>query len=194
MSALRDFRTQLIDLMADPYARPFVCTDSPLACRAFIVGFNAATRLPNPFIDYWSDETGFLKSKFDLDYAVTRKKRGNRPVMEAIASSLQPCLETNLYAAPTAKARQLPKALKSTRVLEFLFDAIRPEVVFAHSKPAVAFFETVTGAGESTSGIKEACWMGHRFQLYGRTGPLYTLGPRRGLELGMTLAGFGLLA
>jgi len=42
---LREFRVGLKTHLTDPHSRPFVCTGSPLECRAFIVGLNAATRL-----------------------------------------------------------------------------------------------------------------------------------------------------
>jgi len=106
MSDLREFKAGLDARVADPYVRPFVCTGSPLDCRSFIVGINAATRL-NTFSSYWSNIDGLCRKKFEADYDKVRSRRGNRPVIEAIAGKIGPCLETNLYAIPTKKAKQL---------------------------------------------------------------------------------------
>jgi hypothetical protein len=63
-SALAAFRKGLLDRLSDNHARPFVCHGSPLECRVFVVGLNAATRLDQPFTAFWSDETGFDRDAF----------------------------------------------------------------------------------------------------------------------------------
>jgi hypothetical protein len=63
--ALAEFRRGLERYVQNPYARPFVCTGSPLNCRSFIVGRNAATRLSKPFKSYWSDQDGVDRKAFD---------------------------------------------------------------------------------------------------------------------------------
>jgi hypothetical protein len=102
MSDLREFRIGLNAYLTDCHARPFVCTGSPLECRSFVVGLNAATRL-DTFSAYWSDSTGFCREKFKTDHGQERSGRGNRPRIEAIAEKIEPCLETNLFAIPTKK-------------------------------------------------------------------------------------------
>jgi hypothetical protein len=178
MSDLRAFKAGLeACLSADPSARPFVCTGSPLECRSFIVGFNAATRLRNPFSSYWSDSTGFDRQKFDADYREMRPRtsRGNRPRIEALAKEIGPCLETNLYAIPSRRAGQLTKDNRRNPIICYLFRAIRPELVFVHSNEPIRFFEEKTGCSGFTFEVKRARWQGHDFWLFGRPGPLYTL-------------------
>ncbi len=96
-----NFRVGLEPFLADARTRPFVCSGSPLACRSFIVGFNAATTLKNAFATYWSDESGFDRAAFDADYGATRSRHGNRPVIEAISAHIGPCLETNCGFRPS---------------------------------------------------------------------------------------------
>jgi hypothetical protein len=95
MGDLRRFREGLETYLKDSHARPFVCTGSPLECRSFVVGLNAATRLDDSFLSYWSDTDGFDRQKFDRDLAVQHPRRGkgtgNRPRIEAIAKEMTPC-------------------------------------------------------------------------------------------------------
>jgi hypothetical protein len=175
-------------LLADQYVRPFVCAGSPLECQSFIVGLNAATQLRKQFLCYWSDDCGFDRRKFNDDYAVTRRRRGNRPRIEAIAEQLAPCLETNLYATPTLKAKQLTKDNRDAPVICYLFATIRPTAVFVHSDEPIHFFARQTGCSEFTSAVKQAVWQGHKFWLYGRPGPLYTASIAEAKACGAKLA------
>ena len=137
---LEEFRQGLEPLVpCNSKLRPFVCTGSPLECHSFVVGFNPATLLPQPFWHYWSDEVGFNRKSFNKDYAKERKKaaaqagkkirQGNRLRIEAISCALDKCLETNLYALPTKKASYLAEDDKDWRIFEYLFRVIRPRVV-----------------------------------------------------------------
>ena len=189
MPNLSEFKTGLDDYLTDPRARPFVCTGSPMECRSFIVGINAATPL-EPFSCYWSDETGFNRKKFEADYKKVKSRRGNRPVIEAIAAYIKPCLETNLYAIPTKKAKDLTEDDRRHPVICYLFRAIRPELVFVHSKAAIRFFEEETGCRSFTSEVTRTRWQEHDFWLFGRPGVLWTLGshaPALGAKLAMNL-------
>jgi hypothetical protein len=187
-TALAEFSSGLKHYLIDPHTRPFVCTGSPLQCRSFIVGLNAATRLREPFWAYWSDETGFDRAKFDSDYSQERRRKGNRPVIEAIGKEIGPCLETNLYAMPTRKAKELTAADREKPIIEYLFRSIKPALVFVHSNEPMRFFATATGCGVITPEGRRARWHGHEFWLAGRSGPLYTLGAAKGTALGASLA------
>ena len=57
-----------------------------------------------------------------------------------------------------------------------------------HSNEPIRFFEQATGCAGFTSEVKPAEWHGHAFLLFGRPGPLYTLGPKNGAALGDRLA------
>ncbi|TDR94134.1 hypothetical protein EV668_1409 [Enterovirga rhinocerotis] len=110
-------------------------------------------------------------------------------MIEAISAQIAPCLETNLYAHPTKKAKDLTRADREVSIIEFLFLAIRPRLVFCHSKEPIRFFEKATGcSGFDQDEVKRTRWHGHEFLIFGRPGPLYTLGPRRASELGAMLA------
>jgi hypothetical protein len=188
---LQEFRAGLeAYLAADRCARPFVCTGSPLDCRSFIVGLNAATRLSNPFLSYCSDSTGFDRHKFNRDYREVRSQAstGNPPRIEAIAKAIAPCLETNLFAIPTRSAKQLTKDDRQNPIICFLFRAIRPELVVAHSNEPIHFFAERTGCAGFTSEVKRARWQGHEFWLFGLARALYTLRIQDAAACGAKLA------
>ena len=173
-TSLSDFWKRLTELVADDSLRPFVCHSSPLDCRVFIVGFNPATTLDKPFTSYWSDETGFDKPAFMADYRRLRSIRGARPRMEAISSAFpaRTCLETNICSKATAKASQLAKHDQRTEIFRFLFDAIRPDLVFVHSNQPIDFFRNETGCDNFLEHLQSCRWQGHDFLLRGRPGPL----------------------
>lgn len=186
---LAAFREELLKRLPSPYARPFVCDGSPLTCQAFIVGENAATRLEQPFVTYWSDESGFLLDRFQRDYLATRDSiKGARPRIERISGAIAPCLETNVYATPTPKARNLTAADRKHPIIEFLFEAVKPRLVFAHGKTAVDFFAQATGAQNFTEDVQRSRWHGHDFLLYGRPGPLWRMGFDEATALGTRLS------
>jgi hypothetical protein len=191
MGELQAFKAGLQSYLAtDCHARPFVCSGSPLQCRSFIVGLNAATRLKEPFWCYWLDDIGFDHPKFKADYCAERPHtgRGNRPRIEAIAKEIAPSLETNLYAKPSMKASQLSKKDQENPIICYLFGAIRPALVFVHSRKPIRFFEARTGCHDFTSKVQWPSWQGHSFWLFGLDQPLYTLSLQKAAELGANLA------
>ncbi len=188
MIDLRAFRKGLTPYVKDPHARPFVCTGSPLECKSFVVGLNAATRLTGSFASYWSDVTGFDRQKFDSDYNTDKPKKGNRPRIEAIARELMPCLETNLYAVPTKKAKQLTAEDRLNPAICYLFKSIRPSRVFVHSNEPIRFFKEKTGCSDFLFEPKRVLWDDHEFWLLGRPGPLFTSRVKDVAECGATLA------
>ena len=191
MADLREFKAGLDAYLAkDAYARPFVCEGSPLDCRSFIVGLNAATRLSTRFSCYWSDSVGFDRGKFECDYRKMRPQtgRGNRPRIEVIAKEIAPCLETNLYAIPTSKAVQLTEENRRNPVICYLFRIIKPELVFVHSNEPIHFFEEKTGCSGFTGEAKRVRWQGHDFWLCGLPRALYTLRIQDAADLGAKLA------
>lgn len=188
MTTLADFRAGLEPYLVHLGARPFVCAGSPLACRSFVVGLNAATALDHHFSAYWSDETGFDRELFLNHYRRLRKRAGNRPVVEAISRTLGSCIETNLYAVPTRKARELTLADRERPVIEYLFRSIKPRAVFVHSNEPIEYFARQTGCGDFVSQPRQVTWHGHAFWILGRRGPLYTLGLKGGAKYVAELA------
>lgn len=147
---LQDFETQLRDQIGYPSNfRPFVCDGSPMDCRVFIVGFNPATTLSTDFWQFWVPNQGFDKSQWFDSYREDRrtqplkpgKKRRNeisntRRVLEWVLDAAFPvrCLETNLYATPTAQAADLHSHQRYTAVFDFLVNAIKPRIIVTHGK------------------------------------------------------------
>jgi hypothetical protein len=192
---LREFREKLQALMDVPGLRPFVCDGSPLAARVFVVGFNPATSMDQPFWHYWSDDTGFDKQLFMSDYLLKRglnEPEGVRARIERIVSQLPrgAAVETNICSLPTRRAAELRSEQRVTRVFRFLLEAIRPRIVYTHSTEPVRYFESLTGVRGFDSGTSvEAAHDRHRFQLLGTLGLLFRMGYGDAEALRRRLAG-----
>ncbi len=187
---LKQFRDQLQALMSDPRSRPFVCDGSPLTCSVFIVGFNPATEMDQPFWSYWSDTSGFDKRAFMRDYLAKRglsQPKGVRARIEKIVSRLPPgtCLETNICSKPTKTAAELAPADWTTAIFRFLLDTIRPHFVYVHSSDPVDYFRNLTGIDGFDNGIaRMAAVQDHRFLLLGTRAPRFRMGFSNAEELG----------
>jgi hypothetical protein len=133
----------------DDSLRPFVCDGSPLDCDAFIVGANPATSVP--FWPYWHDTTGFDRRSWLQDYEQIRvatakpPRSRTRDQIDRVVASAAPtkCLETNAYASPSSAIADLKNASRSTALITFLVDAIRPKVILAHGREAQAAIDNV---------------------------------------------------
>lgn len=140
---MSNFRSKLGQLLPSPNSRPFLCDGSPLDCRIFIVGTNSAREVEKPFWSFWSDPRGFNKAEYlreleRLPRGPTRTRRNIEIV--ACAAGPEITLDTNIYLQPTPTQGQLRKEDQTTDVIEFLLEAIRPEVVLAHGRKAKKFF------------------------------------------------------
>lgn len=188
--SLRDFRERLQGLMLEPGLRPFVCHGSPLTCQAFIVGFNPATAMDEPFWSYWSDDSGFDKPRFMRDYLQKRRlkePKGVRARIERIVGQLPPglALETNICSKPTKTAAELKPNDRITEIFRFLLDTIRPKLVYAHSNDPIAYLEKLTGTQGFDAGTpRPAVYKGHEFELVATRGPLFTMGFEEAASLG----------
>jgi len=191
---LVEFRERLQVLMDEPGLRPFVCDGSPLRCRAFIVGFNPATAMDRPFWDYWSDSDGFDKRTFLTDYLAKRgltQPKGVRARIERIAAqaAIGTFLETNICSKPTRTASELSRHNRKTTVFRFLLRTIRPQLVYAHSKDPIAYFERLTGTLGFNSQIATTVTVGdHGFVVFATSGPLFRMGFADAEKLGRRLA------
>jgi hypothetical protein len=58
--------------LVGPRSRPFLCDGHPLAAEVFIVGFNSATSLSRPFLDFWDAKDGMNLQSFDGFYCALR--------------------------------------------------------------------------------------------------------------------------
>jgi len=150
MSTIEEFEEILSGLVGRPSdLRPFVCEGSPLNCRAFIVGFNPATEMSSGFWDFWRSGYGFDKSAWFAAYLHERQVRPLKPgkkrrpaVSNTLLQEASPVqvLETNIYSAPTERVDDLASEQRLSEPFRFLLDSVKPDVVVAHGKDAVAYF------------------------------------------------------
>ena len=155
MPNLKSFEDSLVALIGSPTSlRPFVCNGSPLECNAFIVGFNPASASDEDFWSFWSNKSGFDKSAWYQNYLRERRERPLKPgktrrnlisntrrIIDWIIEDASPIkfLETNIYSAPSEEARDLCTAQRLTAPFDFLLTTIKPELIVAHGKDAIAY-------------------------------------------------------
>jgi hypothetical protein len=191
--SLREFREGLQGLMTEPGLRPFICSGSPLACSVFIVGFNPATPIDEPFWNYWNDEIGFDKKSFMQDYLRKRglaKPKGVRARIERIVCELSEgtCLETNICSRPTETAAELAPGDRTTDIFQFLLRTVKPRLVYAHSNQPIDYFIRLTGCRDFDKGeARQADVDGHKFLITGTRGPLFRMGFEDASSLGRSL-------
>ena len=163
---LQKFETDLRAIIGqNDTLRPFVCEGSPLDCEVFIVGFNPATELSQPFWKFWRTEYGFDKTAWFESYKLDRQtkplshgktRRANvsntRRVIDWITEEARPtkCLETNLYALPTEQAKDLSTKNRVSGIFDFLLQTVRPKMVILHGKDAAQYLSKLP---TSTKGI-----------------------------------------
>lgn len=156
-----DFKEKLKELIGnDMKLRPFVCDGNPLACEAFIVGFNPATDSERGFLEFWEEPTGFDRKSWLENYIVermtaplklgkTRRQRlsNTRQRLEWIVASAKPTnvLETNLFSRPSSDEKSLAKENRVTDIFDFLVQTIQPKAILLHGKEAKEYFEKCIG-------------------------------------------------
>ena len=154
MDPLAKFAFDLAELIGRPTSlRPFVCEGSPLTCKVFIVGLNPASTSSTDFWEFWKPGYGFDKRAWcsaylrDLQAAPLKPGRtrrnpisNTRKIMDLVIAAAHParCLETNIYAAASEESSDLPEERRDTAPFDFLLRTIRPRLIVAHGKDAVA--------------------------------------------------------
>lgn len=155
MSQLDELESTLREMTAELGGmRPFVCNGSPLECDVFIVGCNPATVMDADFWSYWRMGHGFDKDAWLADYKAQRRNAGKREVsptrraIEVLVESCRPlkCLETNVFAEPSARQSDLGTAARSRSMLAFLVNAIEPRWIISHGAIANAAVERLAGS------------------------------------------------
>jgi hypothetical protein len=152
MQDIYTFEDELVALLGKPtFLRPFVCEDSPLDCKVFIVGFNPATESSVDFWRFWRRGLGFDKEAWYANYLEERMLRplepgkvrrnrvsNTRRVMEWIIKEMWPqkCLETNIHSMPTTRASGLTTACRNTDPFDYLVRKIDPCLIIAHGDKA----------------------------------------------------------
>jgi len=157
MNTVDSFEIKLAALIGKPTdLRPFVCDGSPLECQAFIVGFNPATTMTADFWEFWRSGYGFDKETWLAAYTKDRQARPLKPgktrrnpisntrrVLNWVAEAAAPipCLETNIYSAPTEQAVDLEVQQRVTAPFNFLLAALNPKVIIAHGTDATTYVQ-----------------------------------------------------
>lgn len=187
--SLKSFRQEIAARMKHTTDRPFLCKGNPLECRIFLVGFNPATRLRSDFWNFWADEGGFDFDAMMVEYNLIKRFRGVRPRLNAIVEKALPnrCLETNICSTPTRAAADLTKNMQNTEIFKYLYDTVKPSVIFAHSNRPINFFVDEAGSDPELH-RQEVEWRGHKFILVSRPGPLFRCSIGKAAELGSQLA------
>jgi hypothetical protein len=156
---LPDFYQQLSSLLSNhPKWRPFMCNGDPTKSKALVIGVNPAT-LVHPlkkcacshcgsdlqsrieFLNYFCPKHGFDKQRWIEDYKETRrpaKRRMStaRSRINSLTDGMDACLETNIYAQITAKARDVTE--KDTTAFSLILSAVRPRAMLVHGEAAAA--------------------------------------------------------
>ena len=156
-SGLCEFSRGLASLIGKPTdLRPFVCEGSPLACDAFLVGFNPASHMSVDYWDFWSDSYGFDKCAWITKYKEERRNRPLKPgrkrrnevsntrrIIEEVVQSAKPvkCLETNIYAKATEQASDLEERSRVTAPFDYLLRKVAPRLVIAHGREAEDYLQ-----------------------------------------------------
>ena len=136
--------------------RPLICEGNPLDCEIFIVGINSATEMQNDFWSFWSEKSGFNKSKWLESYILERKLKPLKPNktrrnklsntrqrIEWIVETIKPfkTLETNLFVKATPTADELMSEDRESSVFEYLLESIKPKIIFIHGNEVIEYFE-----------------------------------------------------
>jgi hypothetical protein len=152
MTKLDEFEAELrVRIGQSTNLRPFVCNGSPLDCKVFVVGFNPATRMNADFWHFWRSGLGFDRAAWFAEYKADRQHRpldpgkkhrsvlsNSRRVMEWVIEEAAPIaiLETNIFALPTKRAKDLPPGDRDTSPFDLLMERIEPKVIVVHGNDA----------------------------------------------------------
>jgi len=151
---LKEFRENLAKLLesleSEDY-RPFVCQGSPFDCEIFIVGSNPATMDKFPFWEFWDDKKGFNRDEWLIQYILHREKnkmslisptrRAINEFRKGLNAKSSKLLETNVCPKQTKTEKELINYDLNTKPFEFLFENIRPKLIYVHGLMARKYFE-----------------------------------------------------
>jgi hypothetical protein len=148
------FEQDLMGLMeSENGIRPFVCEGSPLRCNVFVIGFNPASELRQPFMNFWKPGYGFMRDKLLEIMAAERRKtiskksgKPQRPlsntrmridkILDGGGGDPFRLLETNVYAKEAPRKTGVKRADRVPEHLDFLLNRIKPAVIITHGVKA----------------------------------------------------------
>lgn len=141
---LKDFMEQVKATYSSGIGgRPFVCDGNPFKCDVFLVGLNPVTESSGDFWDYWNDSIGFMKSKWEQTYVLSRnginKYSPTRRRIEVIRNSIGPCLDTDIYPYFAKNWKTFKNKYGTSKppdTCRAILAEVRPKAVFVYGKPA----------------------------------------------------------
>jgi hypothetical protein len=129
-------------------ARPFVCEGLPYDQQVMLVGYNPATLMDTPFLEFWNSHRGFDRRAWQAHYQHERQGKTGLSKTRALINRLNQhyssygVLETNLYAHPSASKKQLQHQNRYTDFLQLLLNSYTPRVMVVYSADARRFVES----------------------------------------------------
>ncbi|MFW2176489.1 MULTISPECIES: hypothetical protein [unclassified Moraxella] len=179
--SLAQFRQQLLAKieeigLSEYYARPFVCTGSPLACQIMTVGFNPSRNVGLDIFDHeiWQDDIGFDRERFVEYYDLAGYQQGeskwsrNHIVQQNLIDELveYPVLETYLYSTISHKKSQLTHEFRRTEVFDWLVQTIAPKVIITQNSEVTKYFEKATNECLTRNAFNTVHYQGHPCVIY----------------------------
>jgi hypothetical protein len=147
---LRRFRDQIQSRVGGvEWARPFVCNGNPYDCSIFLVGFNPASNVE--FWKFWKDECGFDKAGWSEAYRAQRLAASRSEISPSrkrieeliIAAKSPKILETNLYAKPSRKERDLRGTDQNSSAFCYMLAEIQPRILLLHGSRTWKHFSKI---------------------------------------------------
>lgn len=160
---LNDIDTNIRHLTNEhPEARPFLCEGSPIGSEVFLVGINPGT--DTSFWPCWRPPYGCHKDEWLQDYRRNHSRyKPTRARIERLFESLAPvrCLETNVFCRYSPEEKSLCAEERDTSVFDYLFEVLRPRVMFIHGMSGISHmeqvFKTALPLGQFTTVIHNGC-------------------------------------
>lgn len=151
-----------------PESRPFICDGSPFDCEVAEIGINPGT--PTPFWPHWSASRGlFDKQAWLNDYLDRHGKFGpTRRNIDLFSQALHPlrCLELNVYDRFASRSAQLAPNLRTTHVLDYLLEALRPRLVLVHGDPPAEHLSRLFGVTLVKERFVPVAYRGVRLEVF----------------------------
>lgn len=118
--------------------RPLLCDGNPLTCTVALVGANPRTT--TPFWKFWSDARGMDRRRWIEAYKLQHGGKFNRSraaIERFVPQVAARVIELNAHAAAAKRLVNLERSLRTTEVLAFVLEAVRPKVIVCAGKVAI---------------------------------------------------------
>jgi hypothetical protein len=139
------FASRLRDLVgAAEGMRPLLCDGNPLTCTVALVGANPGATVP--FWPFWHDEhgmdrRGWIDAYRQLHGTFRRSRAAIERLVPQIAARV---IELNAHAVRSDRLAGLSHSNRTTDVLAFVLEAVRPIVIVCAGRTATRVVRQVT--------------------------------------------------